>query len=117
MMNLTKLWKMAGRLTGPTPLLVSRRGRVRPPTREEAAAMLEAALAALEAAGAPVRVMNTADCAMVLIKGTRWTHEKDLVISASATGAAVGSLQPEPVRASGEGDPNPDAVALSHGPR
>lgn len=116
-----KLWQRAGRLAGPTPLMVSRRGRVRPPTREEAAAMLEAALAALEAAGVPVRVMNTADCAVVLVKGTRWKHEKDLVISASASavGAGVGSLQPEPVRASSESTtPNPNpAFALPHGQR
>ena len=70
-MNLN-LWQRAGRLTGPAPLKVSRRGRVRPPTREEAAAMLEAALAALDAAGVPVRVMNTPNCAVVLVRGGKW---------------------------------------------
>ena len=69
---MSNLWQRAGRLTGPTPLMIARRGKVRPPTAAEAAAMLEAAIAALEAAGVPVRVLNLNNCAVVLVRGGKW---------------------------------------------
>ncbi|HID85698.1 MAG TPA: hypothetical protein EYP54_11490 [Anaerolineales bacterium] len=101
-----KLWQRAGRLVGVEPVLVARRGRVRTPTRAEAAAMLEAAIAALEAAGVPVRVLNLDGYAVVLIHGAKWRSEPDepqgyLVDLDAAFGAGHERLQsarPEPLR-------------------
>ncbi len=102
---MSRLWQRAGRLVGVEPVLVARRGRVRPPTKAEAAAMLEAAIAALEAAGVPVRVLNLEDCAVVLIQGAKWRKDHEpqgyLVdldpVLADADGVHPG--RPEPVRA------------------
>ncbi len=93
-MNGRALWQKAGRLTGPTPLMVARRGQVRPPTREEAAAMLEAAIAALEAAGVAVRVLNLEGYAVVMVRGGRWRNEADFLLADLAGhGAASDGLQ------------------------
>jgi len=100
-----RLWERAGRLVGVDPVLVARRGRVRPPTKAEAAAMLEAAIAALEAAGVPVRVLNLDGYAVVLIHGARWRNEHepqgylvDLDPVLGAGGERMHAGRPEPVR-------------------
>ncbi len=60
-----------GRLLAPS-VRVARRGRSRPPTREEAVALVVSALKALEEAGVPVEVGNVDDGrALVLLRG-RW---------------------------------------------
>jgi len=60
-----------GRLFAPS-VRVSRRGRSRPPNKAEAAALVVAALKALEEAGVPVEVGNVDDGrALVLLRG-RW---------------------------------------------
>ena len=101
------LWQRAGRLVGVEPVLVARRGRVRPPTKAEAAAMLEAAIAALEAAGVPVRVINLDGYAVVLIHGAKWRSNDEpqgyLVDLDAALGRAE-RVQPEPVRPASPGD-------------
>lgn len=100
------LWDRAGRLVGVEPPQVARRGLSRPPTQAEAAAMLEAAVAALEAAGVPVRVANTDEGAVVLIRGAKWRrqrcvsheeHEKDTDDHHPSPAAAV-SVQSKHVR-------------------
>ena len=102
------LWQRAGRLVGVEPVLVARRGRVRPPTKAEAAAMLEAAIAALEAAGVPVRVLNLDGYAVVLIHGAKWRSNDEpqgyLVDLDAAPGRRAERVQPEPLRAAAPGD-------------
>ena len=109
-------WQRAGRLVGVDPVLVARRGRVRPPTKAEAAAMLEAAIAALEAAGVPVRVLNLDDgYAAVLIRGARWRSEHepqgylvDLDPVLGGGGERMHTDRPEPVRSRARGDGDAD---------
>ncbi len=59
-----------GRLLAPS-VRVARRGRSRPPTKEEAAALVVAALRALEETGVDVKVGNVDGRALVLLRG-RW---------------------------------------------
>jgi len=70
------LWQRAGRLVGVSPTAIYRRGRTRQPTAAEAAALLEAAVAALEAAGVAVRVLNLDGYAVVMVRGGRWRNEE-----------------------------------------
>jgi len=106
-----RLWERAGRLVGVEPVLIARRGRVRPPTRAEAAAMLEAAIAALEAAGVPVRVLNLDGYAVVLIRGGRWKGEESPTGYLVDLDPVLGGLhpgRPEPIRAHTHGHAHGD---------